>query len=145
MEEAGAVTNPLERHLTTFVGAMYRHVRRAIWSMLRTGLLAFAAVAVVGGAALTATDLALGTTPLRPLALVGYAVLAFAALTTAAAAMAVHLSLAVLRGIEHAAKDVLEEVERLEVEARRAVVHAAPFGRGDDRTIRPPSDTPGGR
>jgi hypothetical protein len=120
------VGDVLEQHITAFLGALRHEVARAIWRMVRAGIAAFAAVLVVGGIALTAAIYGLGQTPWQPLALLSYAMLGLAALSVAAAATALYLSLAVLRGIDRAAKRVLLEMRRAEGQVAR-VVQSSPF------------------
>ena len=93
---------------------MYRQVRRTIWRMLRTGLVAFILWVVAGGVVLTLLIVGLGAAPQSPMALVSYATMVLAGLAVAVAAMAVHVCVAALRGIERAARDAIAEVGRLE-------------------------------
>lgn len=120
----------LEHHVDAYVRALRREVTQSIWRILRTGLITVLAVLLGGGAVLTAVIYELGKTPWQPLALLSYATLVLAALAAAAAAIALHLSFSILRGIERAAKYVVEELRRAEGELVHSVTSAphAPSG-----------------
>lgn len=128
----------LRQHLETFLSGMYRQIRRTIWRVLRTGLIAFTLWVVAGGVVLTLLILGLGASPQAPLALVSYATMVLAGLAVAVAASAVHVCVAALRGIERAARDAIAEVGRLEGTLARTVSSTI--------SPRPPGDgTPGER
>jgi hypothetical protein len=128
----------LERRVDIYLRGLRQEVRRSVASMLRVALVAFVIVAVGGGVALTAIVYALNQDPGRPLAILSYIVLAVAALAIAAAAAAFYLSFAVVRGIERAARFMLDEVVRGERDLAH-VIPGLPSLPGD----RPPS-TPTG-
>lgn len=128
----------LRQHLERFIGGMFRQIRRTIWRVLRTGLIAFILWVLAGGVVLTLLILGLGASPGAPLALVSYVSVALAGLAVAIAAMAVHVCVAALRGIERAARDAIDEVGRLEGTLARTVTSTI--------SPHPPGDgAPGGR
>ena len=131
----------LERRVEAYLQGLRREVRQSVSSMVRTALIAFVIVAVGGGAALTVIIYAINQNPTRPLAILSYVVLAIAALAIAVAAAAFYLSFAVVRGIERAARYMLEEVARGERELAHVVpgLPRLPGAPGD----RPPSAPPG--
>ncbi|MEO7003323.1 MAG: hypothetical protein ABI068_16020 [Ktedonobacterales bacterium] len=120
------ISKQLDHHIGTFLRALTLEVTHALRRMVRTGLLAFLAVLVVGGVIVTLVILDLGKTPLRPLAELSYAVLVVAALSTGAAAAALHLSVATLRGIERAATSTMHEIDQIEGNAVRSLIGVAP-------------------
>jgi hypothetical protein len=134
----------LERHVEAYLQGLRREVRHSISGMARTALIAFAIVILGGGAGLTAIIYAINQNPTQPLAIVSYVVLAVAALAIAVAAAGFYLSFAVVRGIERAARYMLEEVARGERELAHVIpgLPALPGAPGDRRPSAPPGQLP---
>lgn len=120
------ILNPAEHHLATFLRALTLEVAHAVRHVLRTGLIAFFAVVVVGGIILTLIILGLGQAPTRPLAEVSYALLGIAALSAGVAAAALQLSVAVLQAIERASRHVVEDIDKIEGKAVRSLLGIRP-------------------
>lgn len=115
------MADALEQHVTRFLLAWRREVVRAVWGLLRAALIAFLTVVVVGGAVVTYVLYNLGMQPMQPVALLVYAMLAVAALATAAMTASLYFSLAVLRGIESAGRKIIQEARHLEGEVLHSV------------------------
>jgi hypothetical protein len=118
------MADQLEQHVTQFLLAWRREVVRAVWGLLRAALIAFLAVAVIGGVviAFVLNNLDIGT--FQPVGMLVYAMLIVAALAVAAMTASLYFSLAVLRGIERAGRKIIEETRHFEGE----VIHSV---RGD--------------
>lgn len=127
--------NPVRHHVESFLKGMVKHVMRTIWGIIRTGLVTFILVGLIGIGVITFIAHQVGGSPLGPLTVTSYVVVILAAFAAGIAASAIHLSLAVMRAIERAGKDVLAEIDKVEGEVVRSVL-----GGGH----RPP-ELPGGR
>ena len=115
------MVDQLEQHLTRFLLSWRREVVRAIWGLVRAALIAFLVVAIAGGTGVTVLIYALGKEPFQPLSLLVYATMGVAALATAAMTASIYFSVAVLRGIERAARTVVAEARNVETELSHAL------------------------
>lgn len=118
------MADQIEQHVTRFLLQWRREVTHAVWGLMRAALIAFLGVLIVGGGIVTLVLYNLSIAPVKPVALLVYAMLVVAALAAAAMTASLYFAFAVLRGIESAGRKMVQEAHRLEDELLHSV--AAP-------------------